>query len=543
MLIRFHMLVSARVRSSGEEAESRMLTVTAPPPKTQPTERNLPATLDSQQSTNSSNESPSSQYSIPPIDQERSLRVSRQGDHYAPQTPSTSLSNPSSQDDLGAKPGSTGYIAAGDRVNASSSSSAMPTSMRIFDGGSPQQRAATAPYPAAPKRTADGHMKTPSTSMPKHATDHGHSSTSSAASRSSQISEVRGSVILDAKGPHVLIRAQLSHRLKTRLSYATIKVQIGLQDRNIGEVETIVKSQPCSPVSAVAPTHHSRKSSQSMRQRPGTTRALINGSPRSVNGTTSVASPRDREHDRRTLTQSSPSRNIHARQNMQCSPPRTYESFWEERSVQQLHPHFHYAEHADPRHHLPSLAPPVDIVPHDALPGASDPCRGHTRNKSSLGSPFRQLSSSSSSSASHTHHASIPLTPPPLPAPPHNTSMKPPPMRTPSQNAAMEADAVETLLFMSSPENAHPRSSAAVAPGFLHTPDVSRPRTDVWSQRNYHGPATAASGHGSSSFFGDQRMGPPRILTNGQVSPKKKDTTRDIDRMLDEMESSSSDDE
>jgi len=80
------------------------------------------------------------------------------------------------------------------------------------------------------------------------------------------------------------------------------------------------------------------------------------------------------------------------------SGTRTYESFWR--------------EHSDPH---PSLAPPADIQPRR-------PLRLHTSTSTSI----------------HTS----PSTP---------TPRKP---RTPSQNAAMEKDAVETLVFMSSPKNA-----------------------------------------------------------------------------------------
>ena len=96
----------------------------------------------------------------------------------------------------------------------------------------------------------------------------------------------------------------------------------------------------------------------------------------------------------------------------------------------------------------PSLAPPVDIVPRNQR--RSDASKRqlptlHTRDLYGAdGQPFSSFST-------------LPTTPPPN---------RTPKMRTPSQQAAVEKDAVETLLFMSSPDNPgyHPPAALAGSP-------------------------------------------------------------------------------
>ena len=93
----------------------------------------------------------------------------------------------------------------------------------------------------------------------------------------------------------------------------------------------------------------------------------------------------------------------------------------------------------------PSLAPPVDLVPrnprriNESVPQLPTL---HTKNLHRAGNQFD----------SH-----LPTTPPP---------MKASKMRTPSQQAAVEKDAVETLLFMSSPGNSnyHPPPALSGTP-------------------------------------------------------------------------------
>ena len=159
----------------------------APPLNTHAIGRDSTSTLNSQHS--SLEGSPNSQYSLPHTFQESSLRTSQQGGDQGRITPPTSLSNPSSQDELAVESRSARHVAAAAKKGTSGAavrSDSMRVETRCKEGGSPQIVSAGSQLHAAPKRTADGHMK-PS------AADHGHHSrtSSTASSRNSQVSEVK----------------------------------------------------------------------------------------------------------------------------------------------------------------------------------------------------------------------------------------------------------------------------------------------------------------------------------------------------------------
>lgn len=160
-------------------------------------------------------------------------------------------------------------------------------------------------------------------------------------------------------------QSQLSSQLKTRLSYAMVKVQNGWQSHTLTELESLT-SAPTSPL------------------------------------TSSLRSPRSRPTSSSTTLADRPPSQPHHHPGLDYPTSPTYESFWR--------------DHSDSH---PSLAPPADI--HPRRPAHAHPPRIHT-----------------------SMHAS------PYASPSTPTTPKP---RTPSQNAAMEKDAVETLVFMSSPKN------------------------------------------------------------------------------------------
>lgn len=180
-------------------------------------------------------------------------------------------------------------------------------------------------------------------------------------------------------------------------------------------------------------------------------------------------------------------------------PAGTYEAFWREHSgsAVQRPNQVPIAQMAGP-----SLAPPVDI---------------HSRN------PRRGESAKGPPPQIQTHNSdnmkSLPSTP---------TSKPLIKMRTPSQQAAVEKDAVETLLFMSSPGNSgyHPPGPLPGTP--LRERVIHEEYTP--SQRTAHG----------------ARFGAATSIPNASTrSPQRKALFgSDIDKMLDEMgESSSSEDE
>lgn len=169
-------------------SDSAALMVTAPPQNSQPTGRDTTSTLNSQQS--SFDESLGSHYLVSQPFNESSLRSSQQNGQV-PSTPSSSLSNPSSQDDLGSKPRKIEDVPAVSRsgLNVLSGSS-MPSGTNLYSEASAQAGHAITLKPTAAKRTADGHMKNSSPAISNSDLESGHSRTSSTASRSSQISEV-----------------------------------------------------------------------------------------------------------------------------------------------------------------------------------------------------------------------------------------------------------------------------------------------------------------------------------------------------------------
>ena len=209
---------------------------------------------------------------------------------------------------------------------------------------------------------------------------------------------------------------------------------------------------------------------------------------------------------------------------------RTYESFWREHSMNapskplQIPP-----MKSSPG---PSLAPPADILPR-SRPEAGTPDTPHffAARSPRLDSPISNRDGS--------------------PATPGKQRSS---IRTASQNAAMEKDAVETLLFMSSPGNSghHPPGRRS-----------DNPTTTLQQQRNFPRPAKqvgfadengGGGGGGSSSRYGinanpDQSpVTPlqPYLCERGLLKPGQRLTGADVDRYLDQMaddsSSSSSDD-
>ena len=489
-----------------------MLTIIAPPPHMQSTGRDSTSTLNSQQS--SLGETSGSQYLSTQSFRESSLRSSQQNDP-GQSTPSTSLSTPSSQENLGLKPQRVESMPV--KVDGLEGSVVLSSSS-LSGLGSAQLAHALTHQPTASKRTADGHPKASIPPMSNYDSGYGHSRTSSTASRSSQISEVSTFLATDLF-PTLLNTWQLSYQLKTRLSYAMVKVQNGWQDCSIDELETMA-SQPNSPVSASALSQRSRRSSHSMSFRPGTSGSTLNGSQLHSNGMTK-ASARPAKQNGLLHSHPSPRSKSHAPQT-NFQPPRTYESFWEERSSR--HPHPRPPAQGGGQGCWPTLAPPADIVPQDTH-GAIRPRRVHAKTQS-LGSPFHQSSKS----------YNLPATPS---TPTHHAAMRPPPKRTPSQSAAMEADAVETLLFMSSPENAHPRSAAASIPSTRT--QICSPISHISGQHQPHNPRgtfarTDGNGRPTVEFI------PPATLRDVTFS-KNKTESADIDQILDDVLSSSDDED
>ncbi|KAL8827290.1 MAG: hypothetical protein Q9191_003273 [Dirinaria sp. TL-2023a] len=321
-------------------------------------------------------------------------------------TPSTSLSNPSSQEQIADKPRSPTR-----RLNLETRQDSAPVApmVHIKDDLS-----------VASKRTADGRVKEKSSlpTSPITVATTEHSRSSSMTSKGSQIGE-------------------LSDRLKTRLSYAMVKVQNGWQSRSIDELESMT-SQQNSPISTASTLRRANES-----PRPGSSSTQPNHAGFTQSSERSTATPDYYPSAAHRHTASSGHDYAYSQSRSSAQSPssanttRTYESFWREHSEQGTPQH--------PSHRLsagPLLAPPADITPRNArrsnVPNAQPP----------------RLLTDNSGTQGKSHTSSVPATP----SPQHR-----PVARTPSQNAAMEKDAVETLMFMSSPKNSgyHPNNLQA----------------------------------------------------------------------------------
>ncbi|KAK2789995.1 hypothetical protein FQN52_005805 [Onygenales sp. PD_12] len=216
----------------------------------------------------------------------------------------------------------------------------------------------------------------------------------------------------------------------------------------------------------------------------------------------------------------------------------------------------------------PRLAPPADIVsgngnttrrrpnPNDALLQ-----NAHTnRNYSPRDQPDGQPSASSTQTNGTTTSLPIPDTPPQFQTQSSYQSLTPstnvppiPKLRTPSQNALMEKDAIETLLFMSSPENSgyHPNSqnsqrngSHLAPPAPISGPGPARHNSTIDNRLGLgiqHSQASSTSRPARKVSFADDESNDSHetYLRNGNMSTVREHEAGDeIDRMLDELNDS-----
>ena len=263
------------------------------------------------------------------------------------------------------------------------------------------------------KRTADGAVKhtrngslTSPVRMPGHSRNTSTVSVGSTASRMSEVkipNPCRGALGIHRITDH-RISLQLSAELKTKLSYAMLKVNNGWQSHSIDEVESLA-SQAGSPTSSTSTVHGRHGASA----RP---RVALPGARPGISST--VISPIS-----------------------QVPPGRAYESFWRETNTRPR------TSASPPKSQLPALAPPASIQPRQ--PGHLNPRRhSTTKYTPAFLSPTHQGSP-------HT-----PAQPSPLQSTPGTHISRTPNMDpiifSPHQNVR-EQEALETLVFMSSPGN------------------------------------------------------------------------------------------
>ncbi|KAI1453873.1 hypothetical protein F4805DRAFT_356270 [Annulohypoxylon moriforme] len=236
------------------------------------------------------------------------------------------------------------------------------------------------------KRMADGVVKHTRNSSSVSPVRVGHSRNTSTVS----VASTTGSRI-----------GELSAELRTKLSYAMVKVNNGWQGHSIDEVESLA-SQAASPTSSTSTLHGRHGASASPR---------IPIAPTRHRASSNATSP----------TFQHPSQG------------RTYESFWREGNIKG-------STSTSPISQVPTLAPPAPIQPRQ--PGQVHPRR----------------SSNARFTPAYLSHASphTPAQPSPLQSTPGQGSIRTPNVDpilfSPHQNVR-EQEALETLMFMSSPGN------------------------------------------------------------------------------------------
>ncbi|RFU23592.1 hypothetical protein B7463_g12746, partial [Scytalidium lignicola] len=359
---------------------------------------------------------------------------------------------------------------------------------------------------AGQKRTADGQVKTPISPNGIHFPTHSRNA-SNASSVASRLGE-------------------LSSELRTRLSYAMVKVNNGWTSNSIDEVETLA-SQAGSPASSTSTLQGRRN--------------LIT-SPR-----TNIAS-----------FQIQPSTNIPLHQDFDLysrSEPtsRTYESFWRDHSSNSAS---YYRQSSQglsinsPRSTKISLGPPADIHP------STHPRRTDAASFSKPPNLPGQSTSDMSQYSQQQFHSPTPT--PRTPIRGGNSSSNnrfqdgAAGIRTPTQKTIQEQDAIETLLFMSSPGNSGNLNHAFPPPSRSQTspqrsplrtefsPHIKGTPLDVRSRRTASVRPEANTINGTGGGGGHYNAARAKM-----TSMDKNDRAREeaIDQLLDEMGDSSSDEE
>ncbi|KAL3423939.1 hypothetical protein PVAG01_05686 [Phlyctema vagabunda] len=331
------------------------------------------------------------------------------------------------------------------------------------------------------KRTADGQVKSgtfKSPATPNGLYHRGHSRNASTFSNASSTTSRIG---------------ELSSELRTRLSYAMVKVNNGWQSNSIDEVESLA-SQAGSPTSSNS-TLHGR-------------RALLT-SPREV-----MANVQGQTHAiaSRLNTIPHPMGDFDLYQ----QPTRTYEAFWQDHSNKTQSRQSPHLSHLSPPTSQLSLAPPAEIRP-TSHSRRSDP--KFARPPAIPG----QSRSDLSQSGYHT---------PRTPNGDQNSTL----IHTPAtQKTLQEQDAIETLLFMSSPGNSGNMGQGLAPPRSRVSPPQTSPL------KHEFGSQTRSSQNRRPEF--ESNRAENGHYNHGRDKLKSKSRTKDIDKLLDEMGDSSSDED
>ncbi|KAK2624478.1 hypothetical protein QTJ16_006428 [Diplocarpon rosae] len=340
---------------------------------------------------------------------------------------------------------------------------------------------------AGQKRTADGQVKSSSIS-PGSPNIRGHSRNTSAVSTASSVSRI----------------GELSSELRTRLSYAMVKVNNGWQSNSIDEVESLA-SHAGSPTSSNSTLHGRRN---------------LYTSPRAA-----IANLQAQPGSCSQLSQANSSDfDLYPRGEQ---PSHTYESFWRSHST----PNF-----PGQRQHL--YAPAAAPLTSKAL-GPPAEIRTTVNSRRSGTPKFSRQPNLPSHGSNSPYNTSTPRTP--LRAEVRDKTI----VQTPLQKTLQEQDAIETLLFMSSPGNSGNMSHAFPPPRTQASPQQSPLRSEFPAQnraqhvRRVEFEATVGGGSARSSEGGAEYRS--KIRSKAESHSRAK--SEEMNRFLDEMRDSSSDEE
>ncbi|KAK0119656.1 hypothetical protein ONS95_011093 [Cadophora gregata] len=328
---------------------------------------------------------------------------------------------------------------------------------------------------AGQKRTADGQVK-PLSASPNSPKARGHSRNTSA----------------------------LSSELRTRLSYAMVKVNNGWQSNSIDEVESLA-SQAASPTSSTSTLHGRRNLISSPRTAMATLQSHSSSASQTI----------------QTLT---PDFDLYPRGDQ---PSRTYESFWRDHSTPNFPPQRQSTQ-------TPIISPPVSKSlgpPADIRPTASSRRSGTPK--------FSKPPAMPNNGSNSPYNTSAPRTP-------LRTDFRDNPViQTPVQKTIQEQDAIETLLFMSSPGNSGNMGHTFPPPRTQGSPQLSPLRTEFDSRaranqiRRVEFDTSAVSVSADSSEGGAEYRS--KMRSKGLSQSKAK--SEEMNRFLDEMRDDSSSDE
>ncbi|OBT77460.1 hypothetical protein VF21_05235 [Pseudogymnoascus sp. 05NY08] len=301
---------------------------------------------------------------------------------------------------------------------------------------------------------------------------------------------------------------ELTSELRTRLSYAMVKVNKGWESLPIYEVESLA-SQSGSPTPSNSTINGRRNTIASPRATMASLQGLSGVSPKPH---PNPAAPTDSQE---STSDGQPS-------------SRTYESFWREQSQRQIGLS---ASLSSPSSSQLSLQPSAE------LSSASRTQPNYRRSPIKSSKPHMLSAASSDLSQSSLSSGCVaPNTPAQDTKPPHRGDSV---LQTPTQKSLQEQDAIETLLFMSSPGNpmlnnfpgAQSQGSRMQSP--LKTEFGAQGTSDGKSDDSSVTPRAYETG--TARYRGRRRIG---VVGRGRLGEDE------LDRMLDTMEDAdSSDDE